>query len=65
MPNHLTLVVNVSLIYGTTSTLDEFSFENLTCLYSLDNGERKNITSMNITSNIAGPNINYWNGLLT
>ena len=60
----IALIVNVSLIYGTTSTVDEFSFQNLTCSYSLDNGEWKNITSMNITSNTAGPDINYWYGLL-
>ena len=58
------LVVNVSLIYGTTTTVDEFSFQNLTCLYSLDKGEWKNITDMNVTSNKASPDINYWSGFL-
>ena len=58
------LVVNVSLTYGTTTALDEFAFESLTCRYSLDNREWKNITSINITSNEAQPDINYWNGLL-
>ena len=58
------LIVDVSLIYGTTTTIDEFSLENLTCSYSLDNGEWRKITSTNVTSNTSQPDINYWNGLL-
>jgi|WetSurMetagenome_2_1015567.scaffolds.fasta_scaffold449333_2 hypothetical protein len=58
------LIVNVSLIYGTTTTLDELSFQNLICRYSLDNGEWINISSINVTSYKSQPDINYWNGLL-
>ena len=58
------LIVDVSLIYGTTTILDEFSLENLTCSYSLDNGEWREITSINAKSNISQPDIDYWNGLL-
>jgi hypothetical protein len=60
----LPLVVNLSVIYGTTTTIDEFAFQNLTCSYNLDNSEWKNITSMNITSNKSQPDINYYYGLL-
>lgn len=58
------LIVNVSLIYGTTTTLDELSFQNLICRYSLDNREWINIPSINVTSNKSQPDMNYRNGLL-
>lgn len=58
------LVINVNMIYGTTTPIDEFSFQNLTCSYSLDNGEWKNITAVNVTSNKSQPDMNYWYGLL-
>lgn len=58
------LIVNANFRYGTTSTLDEFSFDNITCSYRLDNGEWKNITAKNVTSNIATPDINFWNGFM-
>jgi hypothetical protein len=61
---NITLIVRASFRYGTTSTLDEFSFENITCRYSLDNGEWKNITSKKVTSNTATPDINFWNGYM-
>ncbi len=61
---NITLIVRASFRYGTTSTLDEFSFENITCRYSLDKGEWKNITSKNVTSNTATPDINFWNGYM-
>ncbi|MCW4018723.1 MAG: hypothetical protein NWF00_08640 [Candidatus Bathyarchaeota archaeon] len=58
------LIAKVNFIYGTTSTRDEFSFQNVICSYRLDNGEWKNITVINVTSNASQPDINYWNGLL-
>jgi len=58
------LIVYVGLIYGTSSPIDEFSLENITCRYSIDGGERINFTSMYVTSNIASPSVNFWKGLL-
>lgn len=58
------LQVNASLVYGTTSIVDEFSLQTLICSYSLDSGEWKNITSVNVTSNESQPDMNYWYGLL-
>jgi hypothetical protein len=58
------LKVNASLVYGTTSIVDEFSLQTLICSYSLDSGEWKNITSVNVTSNESQPDMNYWYGLL-
>jgi N-acetylneuraminic acid mutarotase len=60
----LPLSINVSFVYGTTTTTDEFSFQNVTCKYSLDGGVWKNITQMNVTANKQQPDINFWNGFL-
>ncbi len=58
------LVVEVRLIYGTSSITDEFSFRNLTISYGVDGCEWCNFTSRNITSNTAMPSVNFWQGLL-
>jgi hypothetical protein len=58
------LIVEASFIYGTTSTIDEFSFHNVICSYRLDDGEWQNITAIDVISNVSQPDINYWNGLL-
>ncbi len=60
----ITLVADVKLIYGTSSTLDEFSFEKLSCSYCIDGDEWTNFTSMEVTSNTASPSINFWNGFV-
>ncbi len=60
----LKLVANVRLIYGTDSTVDGFRPDTLMCSYSVDGGEWTNFTSRNVTSNIASPDINFWNGFL-
>jgi len=58
------LIVNVTLYFGTDRPSDEVSLQNVTCKYSLDNDEWKNITSMTIISHTSQPDINFWNGLL-
>jgi len=58
------LIVNVTLYFGTDSPSDEVSLQNVTCNYSLDNGEWRNITSMTVTSHTTQPDINFWFGLL-
>jgi len=58
------LIVNATLYFGTNNQYDEVSLQNVTCKYSLDDGEWKNITSMTVTSHTTQPDINFWSGLL-
>jgi|WetSurMetagenome_2_1015567.scaffolds.fasta_scaffold02931_10 hypothetical protein len=58
------IIVDVNFVYGTSSALDEFSFQNVSCSYSLDNGEWQRINNSNVTSNKSQPDINFWDGLL-
>jgi parallel beta-helix repeat protein len=60
----LPLIVNSTLYIGTDAPPDEVSLQNVTCNYSLDNGEWKNVTSMRVTSHTTQPDINFWSGLL-
>jgi len=60
----LPLIVNATLYFGTDAPSDEVSLQNVTCNYSLDNGEWKNVTSMMVTSYTTQPDINFWSGLL-
>jgi len=58
------LIVDVTLYFGTNNQYDEVSLQNVTCKYSLDDGEWKNITAMTVTSHTTQPDINFWSGLL-
>jgi len=58
------LIVDVRMIYGTSSTIDEFRIENLTCSFRVDAGGWNNFGSLNIISNTASPDVNFWNGFL-